>query len=227
MEWLKSKDKRQTETLSEEKLLLNKTVLNNIPKHHSNAALISVYIARFGCLLFWMDVDVFGLWMMMSFTCADDGTERSPLLANCCRSTSINRRIYTCTDLSRSLKNIVSQFPTYLVSSQLQTTLSQGLTGAAKVPFPDFLSHSIRVFIYKSSKFLFKLDAVRAIYPPSIYSRASSRDLLMKHFPQQEKGQTRPLEVQRDAVIMGSVQESPAPAASTRSFPFMCGLAPC
>ncbi|KAK2881624.1 hypothetical protein Q8A67_018892 [Cirrhinus molitorella] len=125
------------------------------------------------------------------------------------------------------LKNIVSQFPTYLVSSQLQTTLSQGLTGAAKVPFPDFLSHSIRVFIYKSSKFLFKLDAVRAIYPPSIYSRASSRDLLMKHFPQQEKGQTRPLEVQRDAVIMGSVQESPAPAASTRSFPFMCGLAPC
>ncbi|RXN10897.1 hypothetical protein ROHU_003379 [Labeo rohita] len=101
------------------------------------------------------------------------------------------------------------------------------MTGAAKVPFPDFLSHSIRVFIYKSSEFLFKLDAARAISPPFGQSRASSRDLLMKHFPQRERGQTRPLEVRRDAVIMGSAQDSAAPAALTRPFPFMCGLVPC
>jgi len=65
------------------------------------------------------------------------------------------------------LNNVVLPFPTYLVSSLLWTTASQGLTGAGKVPFPDFLSHSIRVFIYKSSKFLFKLDADRAISLPS------------------------------------------------------------
>lgn len=130
---------------------------------------------------------------------------------------------------SRS-ENIVLQFPTYLVSSLLQTMASQGLAGAGKVPFPDFLSHSIRVFIYKS-KFLFKLDAARAISPPFSQSRASNRFLLMKHFPQQEKGQTRAAGGHQTCGEMllswAVLTESQAPAALTSPFPFMCRLVLC